>query len=111
MEAPSYFMTEDAELAARGRLVTDYSAARERIVLLEAELARLAEQWIVAAQIATSALHEEQHFGTTLAPAGTPTFTVPAPDQVATLVGDLRETRRKVARLRQQLRALHLLDE
>src|SRR6266849_10031329 len=45
VQAEEYFMTTEDELAARGRIVTDYAQAKARLAGLENEARRLSEKF------------------------------------------------------------------
>jgi hypothetical protein len=109
VQAEGYFMTDDAELAAQGRLLNEHADTQRRLALLEAEIAREGEHYAQASGMLLNTLTEVALLGDQAHQLGSIS---PPPllsrERAIALVDDYRATRKKLATLRRQLRAFHL---
>ncbi|MGD0100497.1 MAG: hypothetical protein ABSC60_09140 [Acidobacteriota bacterium] len=109
-----YFMSPNDEMAARGRLITDYGDSKKRLAILEAEADRiggsLQELGKMLATDSDSLFFRNQsvrddypslpHFDSTLDEVS----------RIPALALDIRETKDKLKKLRPKLEALGLLE-
>jgi len=108
-------MTDADEMAARGRLVTDYAEAKQRLATFEAEADRMGKQLRELSMLLTDNPDRIVFSGQPVTPEyqNVQVLDDKLPAQVAkipALVQDIRQIKAEVQRLHQRMVALGLVD-
>lgn len=96
LQAEGYFMTTEDELAARGRIVTDYAQAKARLASLENEARRLSEKF--------GLLEQQLRYPQRI--TAIPDLRFLDAQNVERLIKDLQQTNNEKLNLQQKLKAI-----
>lgn len=96
-------MSEEEEMAVRGRIMTDYADARKRLVTLRAEAERIGK---LLSYTGACMQHENPHQSAGIANEH---FEVLDAEKVRSLLADIKATSERVYSLREKLNILGLV--